>query len=115
MKRINTETAPRHYEIEVAHEEVFDIWVYPAKNNKVMSQETVRNECEFCGDADCEYNCDQSQSKHDDRRIAYNNMIKGIEAVLIYMAAGGYDLSEARFQLAVQHAVAQCNRKAYEE
>jgi hypothetical protein len=73
--------------------------------------ETLKIPCPYCNQTDCYFDCDQSTwdnelETEDDtnNRKAYNDVMDGIEALLVALAAEGVDVSQPAFQIAVQAA-----------
>ncbi len=75
----------------------------------------LKDNCPYCGHPFCLYSCDQSQMEESDEerdgngtpeeRIAYNERIDGIEALILAAACAGVDIDSPEFQVAVQTAV----------
>ena len=72
----------------------------------------LREKCPCCGDPDCSFSCDESKAEDSPEseeqatdRIAWNHYCDGLESLILALACAGYDVTELKFQEAVQTAV----------
>lgn len=77
----------------------------------------LHDTCQFCGEANCYYSCDQSTAVFDgeedeteseedvDSRKCHNHFVDGVESLILALACGGFDVEDKKFQFAVQTAL----------
>jgi len=77
-----------------------------AEDGGASLEGTLKDDCPYCSCIDCYSNCEDQETEEDiDFRQRYNNVMDGIESLLIALAAEGEDVSTERFAVAIQTAI----------
>lgn len=75
----------------------------------LLTSEGLKEECPYCGQADCYAHCDgsagdfdglESEEQMNERRVA-NARVDGMESLILALAKKGYNITDERFRDAV--------------
>jgi hypothetical protein len=72
----------------------------------------LHENCPCCGNPDCHFCCDESKAEDSTEseedaagRIAWNHYCDGLESLILALACAGFDVTDVKFQEAVQTAI----------
>ena len=72
----------------------------------------LHENCPCCGNPDCHFDCDESKAEDSPEseedvaeRIAWNHYCDGLESLILALACAGYDVTDSKFQEAIQTAI----------